>query len=87
MSARPPFPKQSTCSTRTPGFCFVADRKELNHGVDEGKTATSRTLPKMLVRRPLVQAELHKCVSLGSAWRCADEYMIKFYSHARDCNS
>jgi hypothetical protein len=54
----------------------------LNRGVGEGETAISRTLTRMLVGRPLMQTELDKLFSLGSAFSGTDEQMLQFYSHA-----
>ena len=61
----------------------VADPKQLNHGVGEGKTATGRTLTGMLIWRSLMQAELNKFFSRGSAWSGTDEQMVQLYPHAR----
>ena len=54
-----------------------------NHGVSEGKTAAGRTLTGMLIWRSLVQTELNKFFSLGSAWSGTDEQMVQLYLHAR----
>ena len=35
--------------TLTLGLCFVAHPKQLNHGVGERKTTTSRALTRMLI--------------------------------------
>src|ERR1700747_3610429 len=52
----------------------VSDR---HHGIGEGKTATGRPLTGMLIWRTLMQAELDKFFSLGSAWARADEKMLQ----------
>src|SRR5215468_9724332 len=48
--ARPSLPKQSALSTFVSSLAFIADPKQLNHGVGKGKTATGRALTEMLIR-------------------------------------
>jgi hypothetical protein len=61
----------------------ITHPEQLNHGVSEGKAAAGRTLTEMLIWRPLMQTELNKVFSLGSAWSCTDEQMVHLYLHAR----
>ncbi len=51
--------------------------------VGEGKTATGRTLTRMLIWRSLMQAELNKFFSRGSAWSGTDEQMVQLDPDAR----
>ena len=80
---RPSLPKQRTPCTLTLSLACVADPKQLNHGVGEGKTATGGALTGMLIWRPLMQAELNKSFSRGSAWSGTDDQMVQLYPHAR----
>lgn len=70
---RPSLPKQGALSIFASSFSFIADPKQLNHGVGKGKTPTSRTLPGMLIWWSLMKAKLDKSFSLGSAWSGTDE--------------
>jgi len=70
---RPSLPKKGTLSTFASSFSFIADPKQLNHGMGKGKTPTSRTLPGMLIGWSLMKAKLDKSSSLGSAWSSTDE--------------
>ena len=79
---RPSLPKQGAPGTLTLSLARVADPKQLNHGVAEGKTATGRTLTGMLIWGSLMQAELYKFFSFGSAWSGTDEQMVQLYPHA-----
>ena len=67
----------------TLGFSCITHPNQLNHGIDEGKTATGSTLTGMLIWRSLMQAELNKVFSLGGTYSCTDEQMVQFYPHAR----
>jgi len=78
---RPPLPKQGAPGTLTLSFSRVADPNQLNHGVDEGKTAIGRTLTGVLIGRSFMQAELNKFFSLRSAWSGTNEHMIQFEPH------
>ena len=80
---RPSLPKQGAPCTLTLSLSCIAHPKQLNHGVGEGKTAIGRTLTGMLTWRSLMQAELNKFFSLGSAWSGTDEQMVQLYPHAR----
>ncbi len=80
---RPSLPKQRAPCTLTLGLACVADPKQLNPGIGEGKTAIGRTLTGMLIWRPLMQSELNKFFSLGSAWSGTDEEMVQLYPHTR----
>ena len=79
---RPSLPKQGAPSTSVSSIAFIADPKQLNHGVGKGKTATGRTLTGMLIRRSLAQAELNQFVSLRSAWSGTDEQVVQLNAHA-----
>ena len=79
---RPSLPKQGAPGTFALSLACVADPKQLNHGVGEGKTPIGRTLTGMLIGRSLMQAELNKFFSLGSAWSGTDEQMVQLYPHA-----
>jgi hypothetical protein len=59
--------------TYASSFSFIADPKQLNHGIGKRKTLASRTLPGMLIRSSLVKAKLRKFFGLGSAWSGTDE--------------
>jgi hypothetical protein len=61
----------------------IARPKQLNHGVGEAKTAIGRPLTGMLIWGSLMQTELNKFFSLGSAWSGTDEQMIQLYLQAR----
>ena len=80
---RPSLPKQGAPGTLTLSLARVADPEQLNHGVGEGKTAIGRTLTGMLIWRSLMQAQLNKSFSLGSAWSGTDEEMVQLYPHTR----
>ena len=73
---RPSLPKQGALSTFASSFSFIANPKQLNHGIGKGKTPTRRTLPWMLICWSLMQAKLDKFFSLGSAWSGTDEQMV-----------
>ena len=72
---RPSLPKQGAPGPLTLGLACVGDPKQLNHGVDEGKPATGRTLTGVLIWRSFMQAELNKFFSLGSTCSGTDEQM------------
>jgi len=80
---RPPLPKQGAPGALTLSVARVADPNQLNHGVDEGKTAIGRTLTRVLIGRPFMQAELNKFFSLGSTWSGTDEQMVQLDPHAK----
>jgi hypothetical protein len=44
----------------------IAHPDQLNHGVGKGKAPTGRTLPRMLIWRPLMQTKLNKFFRLGA---------------------
>ena len=73
---RPSLPKQGAPGTLTLSLACVADPKQLNHGVGEGKTAIRRTLSEVLIWRSLMQAELNKLFSLGTARSRTYEQMV-----------
>jgi len=79
---RPSLPKQGAPSTFASSLAFIADPKQLNHGIGKGKTATGRTLTGMLVGRSLAQAELNKFVSLRSTGSGTDEQVVQLNGHA-----
>ena len=83
FATRPSLPKQGAPGTLILSLARVADPKQLNHGVGEGKTATGRTLTRMLIWRSLMQAELNKFFSRGSAWSGTDEQMVQLDPDAR----
>ena len=66
-------PRASALRTYASSFSFIADPKQLNHGIGKRKTPASRTLPGMLIRSSLVKAKLRKFFGLGSAWSGTDE--------------
>lgn len=78
---RPSFPKQGALSTFASRFSFVADPKQLNHGIGKGKTATSRTLPWVLIWWCLMNAKLDKSFGLRSAGSGTDEQMVQLDPH------
>jgi hypothetical protein len=73
---RPSLPNQGAPGTLTLSLACVADPKQLNHGVGEGKTAIRCTLSEVLTWRFLMQAELNKSFCLGTAWSRTDEQMV-----------
>ena len=87
MPTRPSLPKQGASCTLTLSLCCIAHPEQLHHGVNEGETTARRTLTGMLVGRPLVETELNKAFSLGSAWSGTNEQMVQLYLHVRQCNS
>jgi hypothetical protein len=68
-------------STFASSFSFIADPKQLNHGISKGKTPTSRTLPWMLIWWSLMKAKLDKFSSFGGAWSGTDEQMVQLDPH------
>ena len=80
---RPSLPNQGAPSTWTLGLSFIAHPKQFNHGIDEGKSATGRTLTRMLIWRSLTQTEPNKFFSLGRTWSGTDEQMVQLYPHSR----
>ncbi len=78
----PSLPKQGAPGTLTLSLACVADPKQLNHGVGEGKTAIGRTLTGVLIGRSFMQAGLNKFFSFGSAWSGTDEQMVQLYPHS-----
>jgi hypothetical protein len=83
----PSLPKQGALGTLTLGLACVADPKQLNHGVGEGKTAIGRTLTGVLIGRSFMQAGLNKFFRFGSAWSGTDEQMVQLYPHSSYSNS
>jgi len=78
---RPSFPKQGAVSTFASSFSFIADPKQLNHGIGKRKTPTRRTLPGMLIRWSLMKAKLDNFFSLMSTESGADEQMVHLDPH------
>jgi len=73
MPTRPSLPKQGASCTLTLNLSCIAHPEQLNHSVSEAKTAAGRTLTGMLIWRSLMQTELNKLFSLGSARSSTDE--------------
>lgn len=86
-SSGPSLPKQSASCTLTLSFLWIAHSKELNHSVGKGEAAIGRTLPRMLVWRPLMQPKSQKLIRFGRAYTCAHEQMVQLNLHARKFNS
>src|SRR5215470_5976075 len=82
LPTRPSLPKQGASCTLTLSLACITHPEQLNHGVSKGKTAAGRTLTGVLIWRSLVQAELNKFFSLGSASSGTDEQMVQLYLHA-----
>ena len=78
---RPSLPEQGALSTFALSFSFIANPKQLNHGIGEGKTPTSSTLPGMVIRWSLMKATLDKFFSLRSAGSGTDEQMVQLDPH------
>jgi len=79
--ARPSLPKQGALSAFALSFFFIADPKQLNHGIGKRKTPTSRTLPWMLIWWRLMKAKLDKLFSRRSAGSGTDEQMVQLDPH------
>src|SRR5215469_4478004 len=87
LSAGPSFPKQGASCTLTLSLSCIAHPEQLHHGVNKGETTARRTLTGMRVGRSLVETEMNKAFSLGSAWSGTNEQMVQLYLHVRQCNS
>ena len=78
----PSLPKQGAPSTFVSSLAFIADPKQLNHGVGKGKTATGCALTEMLIWGSFAQAELNQFVSLRSTLSGTDEQVVELNAHA-----
>jgi len=81
LPARPSLPEGSAISIFAASFSFIADPKQLNHGIGERESSTSRTLSEMLTGRSLMKTKLKKFFSFGSALSGTDEQVVQFDPH------